>query len=512
MRRDLRSLRPSGLRGRLLLALVATAAITLGATAAVVLGPLREKLRSQSVHNLESAVVVASRDFEARLVRDEPQVSYAARQSQTAQEFDRMLSIAVLRTPVAANALNERTGGARVIVAGLVPVTLGPVYDTDNAEPTRAITLASLNAERTGRTMRSVDGDDVTIAMPLFGQHGVIGSLVVAKQLTEVTTAVEQVRNALLAAALVGLAVAIALAIALSRTLTLRLGRLRAAALRISTEGPDASAPPRDRARDEVGDLARALARMQDELRRQETARRSFVATASHELRTPLTMLQGTMELLEEDLREGGDLTDAQDQVASARHELLRLSALAGELLDLSRLDAEVQLRSEAVEIGELARAVAAEFELRARERDVALEVVPPAGPLWARGDPDAIARVVRILLDNAMRYAPAGAPVRLRGYEDGGAVALEVLDRGPGVPDEEREHIFERFHRGRSAGSASGFGLGLAIGRELAERMNGRLELNDPSAASGAAFVLRLPTASVPGDGSPPTQRRVLT
>ena len=90
---------------------------------------------------------------------------------------------------------------------------------------------------------------------------------------------------------------------------------------------------------------------MQEELRRQEAARRSFVSTASHELRTPLTMLQGTMELLEEDLRDGGDLADAQEQVASARRELRRLSALATELLDLSRLDAAVQLRSEPVEL-----------------------------------------------------------------------------------------------------------------------------------------------------------------
>ena len=135
---------------------------------------------------------------------------------------------------------------------------------------------------------------------------------------------------------------------ALASTLLRRLGRLRAAALRISAEGPTASMP-RDTGHDEVGDLARALGGMQEELRRQESARRAFVATASHELRTPLTMLQGTMELLEEDLQDGQlDLTDAQRQVATARRELLRLSTLAEELLDLSRLDAAVPMRSEA--------------------------------------------------------------------------------------------------------------------------------------------------------------------
>src|SRR3954447_12886486 len=243
---------------------------------------------------------------------------------------------------------------------------------------------------------------------------------------------------------------------------------------------------------------------MQEELRRQEGARRAFVSTASHELRTPLTMLQGTMELLEEDLADGRvDLADAQRQVTTARRELQRLAVLAGELLDLSRLDAQVPLRSEAVELGEIARGGAAEFGLRARERDLAMEVVPPDGPCWGRGDPDAVARVVRILLDNALRYGPPGEPVRILAACDTGHVTLDVIDRGPGIPPEEREHIFERFHRGAAAGSEGGFGLGLAIGRELARRMGGDLELAG-GYGRGARFVLILRAAAPSPEGSP--------
>jgi signal transduction histidine kinase len=257
---------------------------------------------------------------------------------------------------------------------------------------------------------------------------------------------------------------------------------------------------PRDEGHDEVGDLARALGGMQEDLRRQESARRAFVATASHELRTPLTMLQGTMELLEEDLHEGQlDVTDAQRQVATARNELLRLSTLAEELLDLSRLDAQVAMRSEAVELGELARAVAAEFGLRAGEREIALEVVPPPGACWGRGDPDAVARVVRILIDNALRYG-GGEPIRVTAAEGEGAATVEVADRGGGVPAEERERVFERFYRGRGRGSEGGFGLGLAIGRELAERMGGTVTLADRP-GGGTRFVLSLPRS--PGGGT---------
>jgi signal transduction histidine kinase len=214
------------------------------------------------------------------------------------------------------------------------------------------------------------------------------------------------------------------------------------------------------------------------------------VATASHELRTPLTMLQGTMELLAEDLDEiDPDMPDAQRQVATARRELQRLSTLAEELLDLSRLDAAVALRSESVELGEVARAVAAEFGLRAGERDTAIKVIPPAGPCWGRGDPDAVARVVRILLDNALRYGDGGG-IRVTTGQD---ATVEVADRGPGVPPEERDRIFERFFRGRTRGSEGGFGLGLAIGRELAERMGGSLTLMDRP-GGGTIFKLTLP------------------
>ena len=145
----------------------------------------------------------------------------------------------------------------------------------------------------------------------------------------------------------------------------------------------------------------------------------------------------------------------------TARIGLNRLSTLAGELLDLSRLDAAVPLRTEPVELGEIVRAVAAEFELRAERRDTPIELALPAEPVLGRGDPDAIARVARILLDNALRYGPPGAPVRVGAHADHGQAIITVTDAGTGIPAPERERIFERFHRGSAAGSASGFGLG---------------------------------------------------
>jgi signal transduction histidine kinase len=490
-----------GLRGRLLIAFVLTSSVTLAVAAAITLSPLQERLRNESASTLQESTEDMRVEFNNELQKTAKPTPAGPEYALKEQER-REKRFSDLSTP--AFDLRERTGGARVLVAdtaftdrtGQAPAFL---YDTDVGSQASALALA-YRALRENSSEVQFKDDELQFAMPLYdADQQQAGVVVVQRSLTEVSTAVKLVRNALFTAAAIGLAVAIGLGLALSSTLTRRLGRLRRSALRITAEGPGAPAPT-DRGRDEVGDLARALGRMQEELRRQEAARRAFVSTASHELRTPLTMLQGTMELLDEDLRDGADLADAQEQVESARRELRRLSVLASELLDLSRLDADVQLRSEPVEMGEIARAVAAEFELRAERRETPIEVALPAHPCWGRGDPDAIARVARILLDNALRYGPPATPVQVAAHADHGQAVITVTDAGPGIPAEERESIFERFHRGSGAGSAGGFGLGLAIGRELARRMGGELAFDDVPAA-GTRFALTLRSTSSPAE-----------
>jgi signal transduction histidine kinase len=234
---------------------------------------------------------------------------------------------------------------------------------------------------------------------------------------------------------------------------------------------------------------------MQLRLQRQEEARRAFVATASHELRTPLTSLEGMLELLDEDLQTGdSDLDDARALLDRARAQSRRLARLAADLLDLSRLDAQVDLRSEPVELSELSRAVIAEFELGTTERRIVSELDDSSGPVWALGDPGSVARILRILLDNAVRASPDGAEIKIQ-TRNGPHTSLSVCDQGPGVSVEERELIFQRFQRGRDTTGQAGFGLGLAIGRELAERMGGELSL-DTSFSPGARFTLTLPVA----------------
>jgi signal transduction histidine kinase len=211
------------------------------------------------------------------------------------------------------------------------------------------------------------------------------------------------------------------------------------------------------------------------------------VSTASHELRTPLTslglMLHGASDEL---ARPHPDLPEARDQLRRALGQTARLGKLAEDLLDLSRLDAGVELRSEPVELVELARSVHAEFEVGDARAELAAEA-----PTWVRGDPGAIARIARILLSNAQHHGGPDARILLRVDHPGSA--LEVSDSGPGVPPGEEEQIFERFQRGPQA-EDGGFGLGLAIGRELARQMGGELSL-EPS-RRGATFRAGFPAA----------------
>jgi signal transduction histidine kinase len=484
------------LRARLLLALVATSAITLLVAAVALLSPLQQRLRRQDSNAVRTAVTSSRVQLEVALRRSPGEAGFDAYQ------------------------LARRTN-ARIALFDAT-TTLVPISDVGVGSDDPKVDVYRVAAQAPPRSqVITQNADGISMAVPLRSppHSDRIYVLAVRKRHTDVEDAVGQVRDALLVAGLVGLGVALALGFVLSTTLSRRLGRLRATAVRITRDGTDAPAPL-DLGRDEVGDLARALAVMQDALRRQESARRHFVSTASHELRTPLTSVSGMLELLAEDLESGRlDADDMLDQVHAAQDQLERLRSLAAELLDLSRLDAGIELRAEPVELDEVARAVAAELELRAADARIALRVLPAPGPCWARGDPDAVARIARILLDNALRYAPGGTTVTIAAAYHGEHATLCVADEGPGVAPDEEEAIFERFRRGRASAHVSGFGLGLAIGRELAERQGGTLGLEPPETVpgapppgGGARVVLRLAIELPAGGRAPEAQESAPT
>ena len=247
-----------------------------------------------------------------------------------------------------------------------------------------------------------------------------------------------------------------------------------------------------DHGSDEVGQLARTFERMRLRLANLDRARGEFIANASHELRTPLFSLGGFLELLDDP-----DLDDAtrDEFVGQMREQVARLTKLATNLLDLSRLDAgRLTVAREPLDLSELAAELAAEFGPRAAAAGQRLEA-PEEPRVPARGDAGRVLQIGRVLVENALVHTPAGTAVRISTAVDGGRATLTVANDGPGIPAEAQERVFERFYR-LDGGRASGSGLGLAIARELAEVMGGRIELDSQDGWTRFTLVL---SADVP-------------
>ncbi|MDX6724215.1 MAG: hypothetical protein QOD73_2619 [Solirubrobacteraceae bacterium] len=460
-----------GLRERYVAVLAFVSALTLAVAAVALFSPLDRQVRGAAVEGLAQAVRAELGDF-TRL------------QASVLKPGDPRLLAATrpLRRTGADVAILDRTG--RVLV------------ETDH-DPQEPYTVAR-EALRTGRPQQGVTDQgshsDAEAAFPVR-IHGVPVVVAARRPLDAVQDVTSVVRRAFMVAAAAGLIGAILVGVVIAGRTAGRLRRLRDTAERVAHVGPVAEFQP-EAGRDEIGDLSRTFAFMQTRLREQEQARRAFVATASHELRTPVASLQVMLDLLISDLEADPiDVDDARRQARDADEQAARLSQLAVELLDLSRIDAGLTLRHEPVELGEVLRSVVAELDVRLGVQGRAV-AVRDGGDHWAMADPGTVARILRILLDNALRHTPMDSGVRAELTASAGIAGIVVQDEGPGVTGDDRERIFERFARGALA-QPGGFGLGLAIGRELARRMGGDLVLEDTSA--GARFVLWLPSTTAP-------------
>jgi signal transduction histidine kinase len=297
------------------------------------------------------------------------------------------------------------------------------------------------------------------------------------------------VRRRLVVAGLIALAASLLVGYLLASIFARRIRRLERAADRIASG--DFSEPVVDSGRDELAELAAAFERMRQRLAQLEHARREFIANASHELRTPLFSLGGFLELMaDEEL----DPKTQSEFMTTMREQVDRLTKLATELLDLSRLDAgRLTVERERIDLVDLADTLAEEFRAVARSTNHPLSV-ESSGEVQAFGDEERALQIGRILLENALVHTPAGTPVRIEVDRRDGEALLAIEDEGPGIPDEHAGQVFDRFYR-LEGSKASGSGLGLAIARELGELMNGSIELD--LAASRTRFALVLPAAA---------------
>jgi len=231
-------------------------------------------------------------------------------------------------------------------------------------------------------------------------------------------------------------------------------------------------------------------ARRETEVARVARLRESIVASVSHDLRTPLT----TIKALAHDIAAGGE--ERAEQIET---EADRLTTLVGDLLDYSRMNSgSLPFVIESNEAEDLIGAALQQVAGAAQGRRIDVELDPDHPLLFGRFDFPQTLRVLVNLLDNAIKYSPADAPIDLRSRRDGSWLTFAVLDRGPGVPEGEREAIFAPFYRREERPDAKGAGLGLSIARGLAEAQGGRLDYA-PRDGGGSVFSLRLPGVDVP-------------
>jgi signal transduction histidine kinase len=460
-----------GLRERFVAVLAIVSALTLALAAVALFSPLDHRLRTSALEALAQTLRGELGDF-TKLPEE------------AMHRGDRRLVTAM--RPL------RRTGADVALFDGS-----GHLLATTDPGGDEPFPVA-LQALRSGRERQQITGSgseaeaQVAIRITIDGVPAVVAT---RRQLDNVHEATAVVRRAFAVAAGGGLLGAILVGAVIAGRTAGRIERLRDTAERVAHVGPVAEFKPED-GRDEIGDLSRTFAIMQTRLREQEQVRRAFVATASHELRTPVASLQLMLDLLISDLEaEPVAVEDALQQARRADEQTARLSQLAAELLDLSRIDAGLPVRREPVELGEVLRSVLAEMEVRLAGQGRCVHVDDGADR-WAVGDPGHVAGILRILLDNALRHTPAPGGVRIEFAALDARVGIAVQDDGPGVPGDDRNRIFERFARGAQA-EAGGFGLGLAIGRELARHMGGDLVLED--ARSGARFALWLPLGTPP-------------
>jgi signal transduction histidine kinase len=229
-----------------------------------------------------------------------------------------------------------------------------------------------------------------------------------------------------------------------------------------------------------------------EELRRLSALRADFVSLVSHELRSPMAAVIGSAKTLRQRWRE---LTPEQREsfLGLIEHETNRLAELVGDVLDTSRIESgSFSYSFGDVDVGELIHESAAAAESGQDEVKINANVHRPLPQV--RGDRERLRQVITNLIDNAVKYSPAGAEVEVDAYGDNGRISIDVRDRGPGVAPEHQLLIFEKFGRVSGEHAKPGTGLGLFIARSIAQAHGGTLEVQS-APDQGSTFTLVLPT-----------------
>jgi two-component system, OmpR family, sensor kinase len=392
-------------------------------------------------------------------------------------------------------ALYDPATGA-VVAANTAPAHPGAVPDSDATAP---LTYAELTrgprAEREElfefTTVPTPAGDERVHLSPLpLGPQGLV--LAVTRSLRGHRRILREVRNAFLVAIPLGLLLATIGGYLLARASLRPLVAMSGSAERIGATTLHERLPVAN-PRDELGRLATVFNGLLGRLDRSFEQQRQFMADASHELRSPVAVISGEAELAL--ARRERPTEEYRDALTTIHGEARRVTRIVEDLFLLARAGAGDQpLVLSELYLDELAAECVRAMQALAAQRRIDLRDVPADGEMPFRGDEALLRRLLVNLLDNAIKYTPAGGQVRIAAARCGPVYRLTVSDSGLGIPAEAQGRIFERFYRARDdPNDRDGAGLGLPIARWIAEVHGGRLALTR-SDEQGTTFTVELP------------------
>ena len=365
-----------------------------------------------------------------------------------------------------------------VLVDSAGPGQVGTSYES-RPEIQRALSGRQVQVQRQSTTL----GQEIlATAVPIIHDGRAVGAVRITQSIAALHSAVHRVELGLGLIAVIVLALGLLAGTVIAAGVGRPIRRLEAVARRVARGDLTARAPLEGSR--EQRSLADSFNEMTDRVSRLLRAQRDFVADASHQLRTPLTGLR--LRLEEARALSSGPATHELD---AAIAEVDRLALTVGELIVLSR-GGERQTTGATLDLAEVARTACQRWRPDAVERGHRLECPHAAEGARAWGARADVERALDALVENALRYSPAGTTVQLNAAPG----RLEVRDRGPGIAVDERELVFERFRRGRTGRSGpSGSGLGLSIAQELAHGWGGEVSLSERD-GGGTVAAIALP------------------
>ncbi|MCL5057553.1 MAG: cell wall metabolism sensor histidine kinase WalK [Actinobacteria bacterium] len=330
---------------------------------------------------------------------------------------------------------------------------------------------------------RFFGADVLLVAIPVKKAESIAGAVIIQSPMAPIEANVKAIEQAVLYSLLLGLAAATLLAFVFSRRVTGPILKINSVA-RSMAEG-NFGQKINFRSGNELGVLAESINTLSGQLKEKistieemDSTRRGFVANISHELRTPLTIIQGYTEALMDGIAR--DDQQKEKYLLNIYSETMRLSRLVNDVLDLRRLETgQISMNTGETDIADLIKAVADQYGGVVSGSEIRVLAGVTGERLTALVDPDRIRQVIINLVDNAVRYSPAGGTVEIKGEGLAGKIKVSVSDQGPGVAEKDRGLIWERFYKtsdSRLEREYSGSGLGLSIAKEIIERHGGAI------------------------------------